>query len=112
MPSPSKRTINCNVISSAGLVAWASDARQTNNILAECGAHFCIEACNGRETDHSDQADQHTIFDQGRALLIGAEAGDQSAHLNLPSKILYCAQRMKSAQSNASTSRPTSPANC
>jgi hypothetical protein len=83
MPSPSKRTINCNVISSAGPVAigYTSDTGQMNSIIAERAANFCTEGCNGHKADHSDQADQHTIFDQGRPVLIPVEAVDQFAHV-------------------------------
>src|ERR1700730_2792259 len=97
MPSPSKRTINCNVISSAGPVSIgeASYAGQMNRVIAEGAANLCTEGCNGHETDHSDQPDQHTIFDQGRPVLIPAEAVDQFAHLTFLFKVLYRAHRRR-----------------
>src|SRR5260370_2405882 len=72
-----------------------SDAGQTDDISTERGADFCTKGCNSDETDHSDQPDQHTIFDQGRSVLIPVEAVDQFAHLTFLSKVLYRAQRTK-----------------
>src|ERR1700730_12563395 len=97
MQIPRTRTINCKFISSAGLISvgWASDAGQTDGIFTERGADLCTEGCNGDKTDHSDQPDQHTIFHQGRPVLVPGEAVDQFAHPTLLSKVLYRAERNK-----------------
>jgi len=49
---------------------------QGGSDFAERRADFGTEGRNGDDADHRDQADKHTIFDQGRALVVTAEAID------------------------------------
>ena len=41
------------------------------------------ESCDGDDADNSDQADEHAIFDQRRALVVTAEAINQLAHQDI-----------------------------
>src|SRR5260370_26678759 len=84
-----------------------SDAGQTDDISTERGADFCTEGCNGDETDNSDQPDQHTIFDQGRPVLIPVEAVDQFAHLTFTFPKFSTAPSKRKCGSNAADPRPT-----
>jgi hypothetical protein len=52
------------------------NARQGARNFAEGRADFGTKGCNGHDADHGDQADKHTVFDQGRALVVTAEAID------------------------------------
>jgi hypothetical protein len=51
--------------------------------IAERRADLGAEGCNGNDTDHGDQADEHAIFDQRRALVVTAEAINQLAHQDI-----------------------------
>jgi len=63
----------------------ASDAGQSDRNCAEGIADLLSEECDCSDTDHGNQAHEHTVFDQGSALLVMPETVDKLQHI----KILY-----------------------
>jgi len=53
-----------------------SDAGKGARDGAEGRADLGPESCNSHHADHGDQADEDSVFDQGRALVVMAEAND------------------------------------
>jgi hypothetical protein len=53
-----------------------SDSGKCARDVAESCAYFGPEIRDGHHADYGDQAHKHSVFDQGRALVIGAEPID------------------------------------
>jgi hypothetical protein len=53
-----------------------SDSGKGARDVAESRAYFGPEIRDGHHADYGDQAHKHTVFDQGRTLVIAAEPID------------------------------------
>jgi len=61
----------------------ASDAGQSGRNYAEGIADLLSEECDGSDTNDGNQAHEHTVFDQGSALLVMPETVDSLQHIKI-----------------------------